>query len=286
MKHRATTRCLFSIQWMGVFILSLSVSVALAADPAGEIILMKGVATAQLPGDAARTLDKGSSVFEREKITTAAESYVVIRMADGGKLTLRPGTELVIDAFSQRPRQEAETLHLLKGGLRKVSGAIGKLRPEGVLLKTPSASIGIRGTNYVARLCQQDCGKEEKALAQFSRRSPGPDASGLSAPDLTAVCQGQSRPVAREPVGKIKHALYFAVFEGGITAALNCDKIDLDAVDACYSTKDAIRCLEEIPRFLMYDSYLGDDKADGKLVIFNLFHTLGDDDSACELPAN
>ena len=265
--------------------MSLSLAVAArAADPVGEVILMQGVVTAQLPGDAARTLDKGSSVFPWETITTADDSYVVMRMADGGKLTLRPKTALVIEEFSQQPQQETEKLHLLKGGLRAVSGAIGKLRPAGVLLKTPSASIGIRGTVYVARLCTEDCAEEEQALSRFPRRKPGPDNSGGAAAQLYAVCQGQSRRIQREPVDDIRQQLYFAVFKGAIYATLGCDRVDLDAVDACYADQQQIHCLEEIPRFLMHDHYLEGRRPDGRLILFNLFRQLNDEKSLCEIP--
>jgi len=268
-----------------ILILLLSLAAAArAADPAGEVILMKGVVSAQLPGSVARTLDKGSRVFPNETITTANDSWIVIRMADGGKLTLRPRTGLVIEEFSQQPKRETEKLHLLKGGLRAVSGAIGKLRPEGVLLKTPSASIGIRGTVYVARLCVGDCAEEEKALSRFPRRKPGPDASGGAAPDLYAVCKGRSRRIEREPVDDIRQQLYFAVFEGGINATLGCDRVDLDAVDACYADQQRIHCLEEIPRFLIHDRYLAGQPPDGKLILFNLFRELNDEKSLCEIP--
>jgi hypothetical protein len=107
---------------------------------------------------------------------------------------------------------------------------------------------------------------------------------GASAPRLSAVCAGRSRPIEREPVGDIRHALYFAVFEGGIRARLGCQRVDLEAVDACYATDDVIRCLKEIPRFLLYDRYLDDGRKEAELVLFNLFHDLGDDDSVCEVP--
>lgn len=264
-------------------------STARAADQAGEVILIKGVVTAQAPGSAARTVDKGSAVFEKEHITTAADSYVVIRMADGGKLTLRPNTELVVEAFSQKPDQETEKLRLLKGGLRAVTGAIGKLKPASVQLMTPSASIGIRGTNYIARQCESDCGEEEEELAGEPRRQPGnPDGDDQGLPELTIVCNGEPEAVDREPVGEIKHALYFAVFEGGIHGQVNfgCEQIDLDAVDACYATQNEIHCLTEVPRFILYDRYLDEDTADGQIVLFNLFRDLEDENSRCELPSN
>lgn len=46
---------------------------------------------------------------------------------------------------------------LLKGGLRTITGAIGKRKPDAYQLRTTVATIGIRGTNYGVLLCQGDC---------------------------------------------------------------------------------------------------------------------------------
>jgi hypothetical protein len=47
---------------------------------------------------------------------------------------------------------------MFKGGLRAVTGLLGKRNKEKVSFVTNSATIGIRGTHFGALLCQGDCG--------------------------------------------------------------------------------------------------------------------------------
>jgi hypothetical protein len=47
---------------------------------------------------------------------------------------------------------------LLKGGLRSVTGLLGKRSPDAFKLNTATATIGIRGTHFGALFCNNDCG--------------------------------------------------------------------------------------------------------------------------------
>lgn len=67
-------------------------------------------------------------------------------------------------------------MNLLRGGLRAVTGLISKGSPDAARLRTATATIGIRGTDFDARLCAKDCGAEsgkvvEKANANVVQAS-------------------------------------------------------------------------------------------------------------------
>ena len=47
---------------------------------------------------------------------------------------------------------------MLKGGMRAVTGIIGHRSQDKVNFSTVTATIGIRGTNWGALYCQNDCG--------------------------------------------------------------------------------------------------------------------------------
>src|SRR5262249_6442729 len=49
---------------------------------------------------------------------------------------------------------------LLKGGMRAVTGELSKRDPQSVKVQAGSATIGIRGTSFDARLCAEDCAQE------------------------------------------------------------------------------------------------------------------------------
>jgi hypothetical protein len=70
---------------------------------------------------------------------------------DDTRLTLGPGSELLIREFEFNPSSYAGDLAVsfLKGTARVVTGLIGRNSPEKVRFSTPTATIGIRGTEFV-----------------------------------------------------------------------------------------------------------------------------------------
>lgn len=88
------------------------------------------------------------SVFMNETIETDDESAVVVRFSDGSKLTLGENAKVVVDAYVFDPAGSggAQTITLAKGAFRFLSGTMAK---ESVKLKTPTVTIGIRGTELI-----------------------------------------------------------------------------------------------------------------------------------------
>lgn len=146
----------------------------------GTVILAKGVVTATDANKVDRVLAKGAAVAEGDVISTAQKSFAVIRMIDNTKLTLKPGTTIAIGAFSTEEGKEEGCINLVKGGLRTVTGLIGKRKPDAFQVDTPIASIGIRGTDFIARVCAGDeCLTDEQELS-FSA-SDADDQAGRTA---------------------------------------------------------------------------------------------------------
>ncbi|MGK0374406.1 MAG: hypothetical protein ACJA2E_000875 [Arenicella sp.] len=132
----------------------------------GTVILAKGVVTATGANNSSRVLAKGAPIEEGDIINTATKSFAVIRMLDNTKLTLKPGTTIAIGKFSVEAGKEEACINLVKGGLRTVTGLIGKRKPESFQVDTPIASIGIRGTDFITRICAGDeCIIEEQELS-------------------------------------------------------------------------------------------------------------------------
>ena len=83
--------------------------------------------------------------------TAGAQSWAVLRMEDGASFTLRPNTRLRLDKYhydEANGSNNASVLNLLKGSLRAITGLIGKETPQVYALNTPTATIGIRGTDH------------------------------------------------------------------------------------------------------------------------------------------
>ena len=98
-----------------------------------------------------RRLVRGSRINSGDTIKTS-RGRAQLRFSDGGYTSLAPNTEFRIDDYqdAEEPSRARSFFSLLKGGLRTITGAIGKLRKKAYRLTTPVATIGIRGTEFVA----------------------------------------------------------------------------------------------------------------------------------------
>jgi hypothetical protein len=122
---------------------------------AGEVTHISGAVVARKADGQSRILSVKSEVAEGDVIATADNSYARVRFSDGTDAVLRPATQVKIDAFKfqeQRPESDNVVLSLLKGGMRAVTGLLGKRSPTSFRVGTPSATIGIRGTTFHAEV--------------------------------------------------------------------------------------------------------------------------------------
>lgn len=118
----------------------------------GEVTMLTGRGYATDTHGNTRELSHGATVQTGEVLSTGPGSYLNVRFSDGGLLLLRPDSRLAVDAHAHGGPTAAShsSLRLLKGGLRAVTGAIGREQPENVRVITPVATIGIRGTDFMA----------------------------------------------------------------------------------------------------------------------------------------
>jgi hypothetical protein len=147
-------------------LVALAIPLRAADDlPAGEVVFASGVATAQRSGEPARVLGRSDALHEGEVVSTGGKAFAVLQFRDGTRMTLRPNTVFGIERFAHAGTEESALLRLFKGGMRAVTGLIAKRNPDGYRIATSTVTIGIRGTDFDARLCDADCGNELKALA-------------------------------------------------------------------------------------------------------------------------
>ncbi|RME34318.1 MAG: hypothetical protein D6786_05285 [Gammaproteobacteria bacterium] len=98
-------------------------------------------------------LRRGAAVESGDTIETG-NGRAQIRFRDGHFVSLQPDTTFKVDRFEyEEQKQEGKGFFsLVKGGLRAISGLIGRKDREAYRLKTPVATIGIRGTEYLVKL--------------------------------------------------------------------------------------------------------------------------------------
>ena len=126
--------------------LSLAVTPVLAQNTKiGVTAVVNPDATGQAPSQTRRTLLVGADVFANENVITTEKGQAQMLFLDESALTIGPNSEVVLDEFVYDPNTKTGTIALsaTKGLFRLVGGRISKTNP--VTLKTPTATIGIRG---------------------------------------------------------------------------------------------------------------------------------------------
>ena len=129
-------------------------SSALASDVAGKTILAKGsVESFNVDNNEKRKLKRRSQIFTVDKIVTGDKSKAQFSMTDGGLITLKANTEILITNYKYSPEagESSATLEVVNGGFRSISGLIKKSGGD-YQVKTPVGSIGIRGTHFAVEV--------------------------------------------------------------------------------------------------------------------------------------
>jgi hypothetical protein len=143
--------------------------VVMAATEVGEVVYSRGVLTGQVGNDAPQILGKGWPLHNGETLNTGASGFAVIKIEDGSRMTLRPNTTFKIEDVNTSKGNESAFMSLIRGGFRAITGFISKSRPNAFRVNTRVATIGIRGTEFDARLCEgSECDEENRALNKTS----------------------------------------------------------------------------------------------------------------------
>ncbi|MGD9942995.1 MAG: FecR domain-containing protein [Burkholderiaceae bacterium] len=143
---------------------------------AGRVASADGETMLLRDGAVSMPIKVGESVRSGDILRTAAQARVQLRMVDGGLVAIEPRSEFQVASYRFDEQQQRSFLKLVRGAVRMVSGAIGKRDPDDFRMTTPTATIGIRGTEFIAR--ESDC--------------QGADCSAGERPGLTvSVLQGR-----------------------------------------------------------------------------------------------
>ena len=133
-----------------LFIVMLTTTSPLFAAAAATVEFIWGTAYAVSISAEKRDLEKGSPVHVGDRVVSET-ARVQLRFTDGGFVSLSPNSEFRVNAYSYSGKpdgRERVAMELIRGGLRTISGLIGKANRSKYEMKTNVATIGIRGTEY------------------------------------------------------------------------------------------------------------------------------------------
>lgn len=119
----------------------------------GYVKTVTGEATVAT-ADKAAAARVGAPVYLGNVLRTGAKGTLGVTFKDETVMSFGPNTEITVDEYLYDPAGNKLKMNarLVKGSMNYLSGVIAKLRPEGVSIVTPSATIGVRGTHFVVRV--------------------------------------------------------------------------------------------------------------------------------------
>lgn len=122
-----------------------------AAEPAGRIGRQAGDASIVRAGVEVPPAG-GTEVFQRDHLTTAAGGRVEVVFTDGTTITLAESSEVAIDSwrFSAEGSPGHLFLRLVAGSILLEAGRLADLSDQQLRLRTPVATVGVRGTRFWA----------------------------------------------------------------------------------------------------------------------------------------
>ena len=212
--------------WVIVLVLAVAADVCLAQAAATVMFATGDVQIVGKDGQT-RAAVRGGELNAEETVDTV-EGRAQLRFRDGASVSLQTGTRFRVDEFrfvDQGGKAGAEDrgfFSLIKGGFRTLTGLIGKEKREQYKVNAVVATIGIRGTDYLAALSEagltvstfgglvevcSDAGCVQVAPGEtvvvpdkdvLPRRVGGTQGGGRSAPlatDLVPVKPVESTPV-------------------------------------------------------------------------------------------
>ena len=125
----------------------------------GYVAELSGQVKARDVNGYGQVLQTNSVIYQGDRLETDNNARLHVVMDDGAEVFLKQNSVLKISEYLLSEGDDSASssiFDLLRGGLRKITGAIGASSNSNYQMQTGLATIGIRGTEYVIKLCKQD----------------------------------------------------------------------------------------------------------------------------------
>ena len=139
-----------------ISIVFLAWAAAAAAADVGEVKVARGAAFIER-GAQRLPARVGLAVQESDQLVTGADGTLGVTFSDNSLLSVGPDSRLAIDRFVFDSTTHAGQFDstLSRGTLAVVSGKMVKQSPEAMHVRTPSAIMGVRGTEFVVQVADK-----------------------------------------------------------------------------------------------------------------------------------
>lgn len=128
-------------------------AIAAHAEPIGLIKVQSGEVHIERQGTRVAAA-VGVPVDRGDRIVTGRDGSVGLSFADGAILSAGPGSVLMLDAFNYDPSTRAGNfdVSVRRGTLSAISGKLVTQSPGAMKVRTPTAVLGVRGTEFVVHV--------------------------------------------------------------------------------------------------------------------------------------
>jgi hypothetical protein len=153
MNHRIPTLlCVLAL----TFASGAALAQAAAPSPelqAGTIKSVRGDVQLLSASGAQRPASSGDVLMPVDRVLTGVDSAAAVVLRDGTTMVVGPSSRLDVKEFHfDATTQDGGLLvSLLRGSMRMITGMIGKKQPDAVRVETQTATIGIRGTDFIVQ---------------------------------------------------------------------------------------------------------------------------------------
>jgi len=133
-----------------------------AGAPIGSVSESQGAVTVVHPSGAEAMLVTGDPIFQGDVLTTGPDGSVSVIFVDDTVFSLDVDGRMVMDEMVYDPGTQTGTFNamVVSGVFSFVSGQVAKTSPDGMMVNTPTATIGIRGSTVVGNAAAE--GAENK----------------------------------------------------------------------------------------------------------------------------
>ena len=144
-----------STRWHLYWLLTISIvfgsrATASASEPIGVVKTSQGAVTVERAGQLLPA-PVGTTLFVGDRVRAGAASSVGVTLRDDTRLSAGPSSTLLISdfKFDLETHEGNMLISLLKGTFSVITGLVAKRSPQSVEFKTPTMTLGIRGTEFV-----------------------------------------------------------------------------------------------------------------------------------------
>jgi hypothetical protein len=150
------------MKYLYALLLALTVSsAACAAELFATVDAISGKANITDKSGKSEIISMGLKVYEGQTINTGEDSEVHLITEDAGMIAVRPDTIFRVDEYkAEGGSTDKIFMSLLKGSIRSITGWIGKHNTSSYRVTTPTATIGIRGTDHETTVRDHSDGDE------------------------------------------------------------------------------------------------------------------------------